>query len=141
MRPRATVRFLCAGHKSACATYRFTPPCPVNFTNLSMYYHNSYHPASSEHSAIVKLGWYSSHHFRRSFVSASVHHFNDRGYVCSVDRPRQNGQSRCRADDDVWVTIGTGRCLLWLLWRSYKKVRPMPLHRKRRTDPTVSLCD
>jgi hypothetical protein len=42
--------------------------------------------------------------------------YDDRLYDCSIDRPRQNGRSRCRADDDVWITIGTGWCLLRLLW-------------------------
>ena len=32
---------------------------------------------------------------------APVDHFNDRVYDCRIDRPRQNGRSRCRADDDV----------------------------------------
>ena len=31
----------------------------------------NHQPASAEHSSKVKLGWYSSHHFRRSFVSSS----------------------------------------------------------------------
>jgi hypothetical protein len=76
-----------------------------------------YQPASFEHSSIVKLGWYSSHHLWRSLASAPVDHFYDLVYDCSVDRPRQNVQSRCRADDDVRITIGTCWCLLWLLWR------------------------
>ena len=48
--------------------------------------------------------------------------YNDRFHDCSIDRPRQNGRSRCRADDDVWIAIGTGWCLLWLLWRGCKEV-------------------
>jgi hypothetical protein len=62
--------------------------------------------------------------FQRKFVldiydnpaATSRAWYDDRVYDCSVDRPRQNGRSRCRADDDVWVTIGTCWCLLWLLW-------------------------
>ncbi|NCW07453.1 MAG: hypothetical protein EBW83_08730 [Rhodobacterales bacterium] len=39
--------------------------------------------------------------------------------VSSFNRPRQNGQNKCRTDDDVRVTIGTGWCLLWPFWRGY----------------------
>jgi len=47
---------------------------------------------------------------------APVDHFNDRVYDCRIDRPRQNGRSRCRANDDVWIAIGTGWRLLRLFW-------------------------
>ena len=55
-------------------------------------------------------------------TSAPVEHVKDRFYVCSFYRPRQNGRSRCCADDDVWITVGIGRCLLWLLWRGCTEV-------------------
>ena len=46
--------------------------------------------------------------------------YNDlvRDYI--IGRPRQDGRSRCRVDDDVWIVIGTGWCLFRLLWRGQK---------------------
>ncbi|MGA0427277.1 MAG: hypothetical protein ACO3OM_14200 [Alphaproteobacteria bacterium] len=43
--------------------------------------------------------------------------YNDRFHDCCLNRPRQNGRSRCRANDDVWIAVGTGWCLLLLFWR------------------------
>jgi hypothetical protein len=34
--------------------------------------------------------------------------YNDRFHDCCLNRPRQNGRSRCRANDDVWIAVGTG---------------------------------
>ena len=39
-----------------------------------------------------------------------------------TNRPRQNGRSRCRADDCVWIAVGTGWCLLLLFWRGCEEV-------------------
>ena len=43
--------------------------------------------------------------------------YNDRFHDCCLNRPRQNGRSRCRANDDVLIAVGTGWCLLLLFWR------------------------
>jgi hypothetical protein len=41
--------------------------------------------------------------------------YNDRVHDYIIGRPRQNDRRRCRADYDVWIAIGTGYCLFWLL--------------------------
>ena len=43
--------------------------------------------------------------------------YNDRFHDCCVNRPRKYGRSTCRANDDVWIAVGTGWCLLLLFWR------------------------
>ena len=49
--------------------------------------------------------------------------YNDlvRDYI--IGRPRQDGRSRCRVDDDVWFAIGTCQCLLQLLWLGCKEIK------------------